>query len=182
MEVSESRVAATVWRAQAAALAEAGAAMLDFLTAVDEPAEGQIEIVLHAVDVDLRRRHLLSTRISRAEPRLDSVVTVYPGAAWHEREVHEMFGVVFDGNPDLRPLLTDGTLDRPLLRTSPLPRRVGTPWPGAVDPADRPASRSGAAAGKVAARPRSRLQPPGVPAEWLPAAAAQAAPVGEVDE
>ena len=143
--------------------------MLDFLTAVDEPADGEIELVLHLVDVDQRARHLLRTRVPREQPHVDSLVDVHRGAAWHEREVHELFGVIFDGNPDMRPLLTDGSADPPLLRTTPLPRRVVTPWPGSVDPADRPAARPGApAAGKVAARPRSRLQPPGIPAEWHP--------------
>ena len=168
MDVDEIEVAASDWRERAAALAAEGAVMLDFLTAVDDPGAGQIELVLHLVDVPGRRRCLVRTRISRAEPHVDSLVEVHPGAAWHEREVHEMFGVRFDGNPDLRPLLTDGTAGHPLLRTTPLPRRVGTPWPGAADPADRPAVRPGAS-GKVAARPRSRLQPPGIPPEWTDA-------------
>jgi NADH-quinone oxidoreductase subunit C len=167
VDVHELSVDADQWRGQAADLVAQGATMLDFLTAVDDPAAGEIELVLHVVDVARRRRQLLRTRIGRGQPRLDSIVAVYPGAAWHEREVHEMFGVRFDGNADLSPLLTDGTVDRPLLRTSPLPRRVATPWPGAVDPADRPATRVSAPAGKVAARPRSRLQPPGIPEEWI---------------
>ena len=167
MHADERAVARDDWLAEAAAVAADGASMLDFLTAVDDPAAGRIEIVLHLVDVPARRRQLLRTWVERSAPHLDSLVSVLPGAAWHEREVHEMFGVQFDGNDDLRPLLTDGTLGYPLLRTTPLPRRVGTPWPGAADPADRPAARSPAAtAGKAAARPRSRLRPPGIPAEW----------------
>ena len=99
-------------------------------------------------------------RVDRDAPVLDSLVGVYPGASWHEREVHEMFGVTFAGNPDLRPLLTTGDAGHPLRRTTPLPARVATPWPGAVEPSDRPAGD------RVAARPRSRPGPPGVPSEW----------------
>ena len=60
----------------------------------------------------------------RDDPALDSVVALYPGAAWHEREVHEMFGVRFMGNPDLSPLLTTGDMGFPLRRTTALPARV----------------------------------------------------------
>jgi NADH-quinone oxidoreductase subunit C len=134
--------------------------MLDMLTAVDDPAGGRIQVVAHLVDVAGCARHLVWTDVDRDAPVLDSLVEVYPGAGWHEREVHEMFGVAFEGNPDLRPLLTTGDTHHPLRRTSPLPARLATPWPGAVDPSDRPAGD------RVAARPRSRPGPPGVPPEW----------------
>ena len=45
------------------------------------------------------------TRVSTAEPRLRSVVEVFPGANFQEREVYDFFGVVFDGHPDLRRIL-----------------------------------------------------------------------------
>ena len=191
MQLSEQDVPSADWRAAATALHAEGATMLDFLTAVDHPDTGEIELVVHLVDVPGRSRHLLRTRIPRERPDADTLIEVLPGAAWHEREVHEMFGVRFLGNPDLRPLLTDGSAPAPpLLRTTALPRRLGTSWPGAVDPADRPAARPQADArpaagqrsatpGKVAARPRSRLGPPGIPAEWgspPPASAAEDSP------
>ncbi|MCU0302107.1 MAG: NADH-quinone oxidoreductase subunit C [Candidatus Nanopelagicales bacterium] len=170
MRCDELAVAATSWRATCAELAADGARMLDFLTCVDEPADARIEVLAHLVDVPGRRRVLVRTTVDRADPELDSVVDVLPGAAWHEREAHEMFGVRFTGNPDLRPLLTTGAMGHPLRRTTPLPSRVQTPWPGASDPAERPPEgppvRPG---GRVAARPRSRLAPPGVLPEWTPA-------------
>jgi NADH-quinone oxidoreductase subunit C len=134
--------------------------MLDMLTAVDDPGNGRIEVVVHLVDVAIRERHLVWTAVDRDDPVLASLVDVYPGAAWHEREVHEMFGVTFSGNPDLRPLLTTAAPGHPLLRTTPLPARMTTPWPGSVEPSDRPAGD------RVAARPRTRAGPPGVPVEW----------------
>ena len=143
-------------------LAAAGATMLDMLTAVDDPSNGRLDVVAHLVDVPSRERHLVWTAVERGDPTLDSLVGVYPGAAWHEREVHEMFGVTFAGNLDLRPLLTTGDAGHPLRRTTALPARVATPWPGSVEPSDRPAGD------RVAARPRSRPGPPGIPTEWQP--------------
>ncbi|HYN56717.1 MAG TPA: NADH-quinone oxidoreductase subunit C [Motilibacterales bacterium] len=160
MHVHEHRVDPDAWLSHCTGLAAAGAAMLDMLTAVDDPGKGRIEVVAHLVDVPARERHLVWTAVDRAAAALASLVGLYPGAAWHEREVHEMFGVTFVGNPDLRPLLTTGDAGHPLRRTTALPARMATPWPGAVEPADRPAD------GRGAARPRSRPGPPGVPPEW----------------
>ena len=144
--------------------------MLDFLAAIDEPGAGEVEVIVHLVDVQRAVRHLVRTRVPREAPVLDSLVTLLPGAGWHEREAHEMVGVRFAGNDDLRPLLSDGSAGHPLRRTTPLPARVQTPWPGAADPADRPPATAAGAPARVAARPRARLQPPGIPPEWGTAA------------
>ncbi len=162
MRAHEHRVDPEQWESSCAGLAATGATMLDMLTAVDAPGNGRIEVVAHLVDVAGGARHLVWTAVNRDVPVLASLVGVYPGAAWHEREVHEMFGVTFAGNPDLRPLLTTGDAGHPLRRTTALPARIATPWPGAVEPSDRPAG------GRVAARPRTRPGPPGVPSEWQP--------------
>ena len=65
---------------------------------------------------------------------VDTWINTYPGANWHEREACEMYGVVFDGHPDLRNIYLPtefegfpGRKDFPLLA-----RRV-KPWPGIVD-------------------------------------------------
>ena len=163
MHVREETVAASDWRGRCAEVIGSGATMLDFLTAVDDPAAAELEVLAHLVDVDGRARHLLRTRVDRDTAELDSLVDLVAGAGWHEREVHEMFGVAFRGNPSLRPLLTTGDMGHPLRRTTPLPARMSTPWPGAFDPSDRPPAQ---ATGRVAARPRSRPAPPGVAAEW----------------
>lgn len=166
MRATDEVVAADRWRARCAELVAAGASMLDFLAAVDEPDDGQVEVVVHLVDVAGGVRHLLRTRVDRSAPSIDSLVTLLPGAAWHEREAHEMVGVTFVGNDDLRPLLTDGSAGHPLRRTTPLPARVQTPWPGSADPADRPPAPVAGVPSRTAVRPRARLQPPGIPAQW----------------
>jgi NADH-quinone oxidoreductase subunit C len=59
---------------------------------------------------------------------------VYPGADWHERETHEMFGIVFEGHPGLRNLyLPSGFEGHPLRKDFPLLARIIKPWPGIVD-------------------------------------------------
>lgn len=65
---------------------------------------------------------------------VDSWVTTYAGAEWHEREAHEMFGVTFTGHPDLRNLyLPSGFEGNPLRKDFPLLARMVKPWPGIVD-------------------------------------------------
>ena len=65
---------------------------------------------------------------------LESINDVYAGANWHERETHEMFGINFEGHPDLRnmylPIDFEG---HPLRKDYPLLARMIKPWPGIVD-------------------------------------------------
>ena len=88
---------------------------------------------------------------------VSSAVGVYRGANWHERETYEMFGVVFEGHPDLRPLpLPDGFEGHPLRKDFVLAARVAKVWPGAKEPGE---SGHGAPS-------RRKMAPPGVPADW----------------
>ncbi len=70
------------------------------------------------------------------QPDVDTVTGIYPGAAWHERETHEMFGQGFTGFVDgtglgLRPLLLpDGFEGTPLRKSFVLAARATRPWPG----------------------------------------------------
>jgi len=142
----------------------------DWLTGVDELADG-FAVVAHLYSLPRRHHVLLRTRVPREAPRLASLTGLYAGAAWHERETFEMFGVVFDGHPDLRPLLLpDGFEGHPLRKDFVLAARVAKPWPGAKEPGE---SDHGAPS-------RRRIRPPGVPdpAEWGPHAASGA---GEPD-
>ena len=59
---------------------------------------------------------------------------VFAGANWHERETHEMFGITFDGHPDLRNLYLPSEFEGyPLRKDFPLLSRMVKPWPGIVD-------------------------------------------------
>lgn len=65
---------------------------------------------------------------------LETLIGVFPGANWHEREIHEMFGISFAGHPYLAKLyLPTGFEGHPLRKDYPLLARHVKPWPGIVD-------------------------------------------------
>ncbi len=68
----------------------------------DEPRLG-----VHYQLLSMRRTERLNvkTRLGADEPHLPTVVDLFPGANFQEREVYDMFGVVFDGHPDMRRIL-----------------------------------------------------------------------------
>jgi NADH-quinone oxidoreductase subunit C len=91
------------------------------LTAVDYPERPQrFEIVYILLSLKHNRRVRLKTMTDEDTP-IASVIDVYSAAGWYEREVWDMFGVLFDGNPDLRRILTDYGFDgHPLRKDFPL--------------------------------------------------------------
>jgi len=67
-------------------------------------------------------------------PSVASWIPVYAGANWHERECHEMFGIGFDGHPDLRNMYLPADFEGyPLRKDFPLLARMVRPWPGIAD-------------------------------------------------
>jgi NADH-quinone oxidoreductase subunit C len=75
------------------------------VTAADYwPRDPRFEIVYHLLSITHRRRLRLKVRASAAD-LVPTVQGIWPAAGWLEREVWDMFGVVFDGHPDLRRLL-----------------------------------------------------------------------------
>jgi len=113
--------------------------------------------VAHVYHLVERRHLLVRTRVPRVDPVLPSAVGIYRGANWHERETYEMFGVIFEGHPNLVPLLLpDGFEGHPLRKDFVLAARVAKVWPGAKEPGE---SGGGAPS-------RRKMAPPGVPADW----------------
>ncbi|MDE0803116.1 MAG: NADH-quinone oxidoreductase subunit C [Acidimicrobiales bacterium] len=87
------------------------------------------------------------------EPVLETLLSIYPGTNWHEREIHEMFGIGFTGHPYLEKLYLPTDFEgNPLRKDFPLLARHVKPWPGIVDvepmpdDADESDDDSGAAA------------------------------------
>jgi len=99
--------------------------MLVDLTAIDwaEGAAPRFTVVYHLFSTtrhDYVRVATLCTGTD-AEPHAPSVVSLWPGANWHERECFDMFGIKFDGHPDLRRILMwDGYPHHPLRKEFPL--------------------------------------------------------------
>ena len=90
------------------------------ITAVDYPGrEKRFEVVYHLLS--MYQNHRLRLRMSvREEDLVASIIDVHPSANWFEREVFDMFGILFSGHPDLRRLLTDyGFRGHPLRKDFP---------------------------------------------------------------
>ena len=137
-----------------------GYELFDLLTAVDLQDEG-FQVVLRLWSVATREGLRLRTRCPHAEPVVPSVVAVFRGAGWHERQVAELFGVVFAGHPAPGPLLLAGdVVGHPLRKDFVLTSRTETPWPGAKEPGESDADLAGAA---VTAGRRRKNLPLGVP-------------------
>lgn len=130
------------------------AGFFDLLTVVDQ-SPGGFEVVVRLWSVARRHGLHLRTSCPRADARVPSLVPAVAGAAWHERAAAELFGLVFEGHPDLRPLLLPaGGVARPLRKEHVLAARTELAWPGAEDPAY---------AGEGGRPPRRRPTPPGAP-------------------
>ena len=91
------------------------------VTAVDWPERTpRFDVVYHFYSTAHLIRVRLKTRVPEAEPMVDSVVSLYGSAHFMERECHDMYGIVFRGNPDLRPiLLYEGFVGHPLRKDYP---------------------------------------------------------------
>jgi len=86
------------------------------VTAVDWLGEPErFEVVYHFYSTRHFSRVRLKTRVTEADPTVDSLTSLYGSAAFMERECHDMYGIVFRGNADLRPiLLYEGFMGHPL--------------------------------------------------------------------
>jgi len=69
------------------------------------PEEPRLGIHYELLSMERADRLNVRTRVSTEEPHVPTVVDLYPTADFHEREVFDMFGVVFDGHPDMRRIL-----------------------------------------------------------------------------
>lgn len=172
------------WAAALGLALSEGFDFFDWLTAVDQTdAEDNpgFDLVCHLMNSATGHssqselaRVLIRTRVPSGQPAV-SATRLWAGAAWHERETYEMFGIDFEDFQDgsglgLRPLLLpNGFEGTPLRKSFVLASRASKPWPGAKEPGE---GGGGAApgAGALKEKPgRRKINAPGVPdSTWGP--------------
>ena len=136
------------WLENAHQLKTAGFTRCEWLTASHNGGDS-FTVTLCLAKADLSERTLFSSTVDTS---VESLISVYPNVAFHEREVAQMFGLRFSGH-ETSELAFETEFDGfPLRRDFALTSRVNTDWPGAVEP-DANATR----------RP---ALPPGIFPEW----------------
>jgi len=100
---------------------EFGFDLLLDVTAVDWPGQNpRFEVVWHFYSTRDHVRVRLKTRVPESDPTVDSLTALYGSAGYMERECHDMYGIAFRGNADLRPiLLYEGFKGHPLRKDYP---------------------------------------------------------------
>jgi NADH-quinone oxidoreductase subunit C len=103
-------------------LRSSGYSVLADVTAVDWfPSEPRFEVVYSLLSYKLRERIRIKVKVSGADPYVESVSAIWPGASPFEREVFDLFGIRFQGHPDLRRiLLPDDWEGHPLRKDYPV--------------------------------------------------------------
>ena len=155
------RVSTDAWRRAGVALRDMGFEYFCFLSAIDwmpspfgkgeddptaPPAERddtvkqgyaggatRMQVLARLVHPTLHVGVNIKCDVADSEPVVESWVSVFAGANWHEREAHEMFGIGFAGHPDLRNMYLPTEFEgHPLRKDFPLLARMVKPWPGIV--------------------------------------------------
>ena len=89
---------------------------LSMISCVDWIDDGKLELVYHLWSYEKKVHAMVKTRIGRVSPRFLSIIPIFQHAQTYEREIHEMFGVHFKGNPRLIPFLLDHWEGMPPMR------------------------------------------------------------------
>lgn len=162
------------WDSAVRGARDEGFTFFDWLTAVDQSDAAEDpghDLVLRLLAPTAEGLHgiRLTTRVPLGGVA-PSLTGVFAGAAWHERETGEMFGIDFAGFDDgtglgLRPLLLpDGFEGHPLRKSFQLAARASKVWPGGKEPGE-----GGEGHRSTGSPSRRRVQAPGVPPpEWGP--------------
>ena len=86
---------------------------------------GRFAVVYHLLSIKHNLRLRLRCRLTEEPPRVPSVTEIWNSADWFEREAFDLFGILFDGHPDLRRILTDyGFIGHPFRKDFPLEGNV----------------------------------------------------------
>jgi NADH-quinone oxidoreductase subunit C len=125
------RVAAERRADTLAALKSLGYAYYSFCCGVDWPDEDRMELFDQVASMSSTVRVTVKCSMPRSAPRVPTAINVYAGAAWHEREAWELFGIQFAGHLKMRRLLLpDWQEGYPMRKDYELRARIEKPWPG----------------------------------------------------
>lgn len=98
-------------------------------TAVDWPEQNKIVSTYHLYSMDQKHKIVVKCELERAKPEIPTVSDLWQGCEWFERETFDMFGIVFEGHPDLRRILmTDDWVGFPLRKDYRDSRIAGKPF------------------------------------------------------
>ncbi len=99
---------------------------VDYSEYGETPWEGpRYAVVYHLLSIRHNHRIRLKCFIDGEPPRIDSVIDIWASANWFEREAFDLFGILFEGHPDLRRILTDyGFVGHPFRKDFPLSGNV----------------------------------------------------------
>tara|TARA_A100001037_G_scaffold112211_1_gene102305 strand:- start:401 stop:1159 length:759 start_codon:yes stop_codon:yes gene_type:complete len=96
--------------------------------------ETRFQLICRVYSISRKIGVMIKADLPDSDPRALSLIPIYAGANWHEREAREMFGLTFDEHPDLRNIYLPGDFEgHPLRKDYPLLSRRMKPWPGIVD-------------------------------------------------
>jgi NADH-quinone oxidoreductase subunit C len=99
--------------------------------------ENRFEVVYHLYSIKHRHAIRIKAEVPEPKPNIDSVMPVWVGANWHERECYDMFGIIFNGHPDLRRiLLPEDWEGYPLRKDYPV-KGPEKEWSGFIEVLDR---------------------------------------------
>ncbi len=99
--------------------------------------ENRFEVVYHLYSIKHRHALRLKAEVPESDPAIDSVVPIWAGANWHEREAYDLVGVTFKGHPDHRRiLLPEDWEGHPLRKDYPV-QGPEKEWPGFIDVLER---------------------------------------------
>jgi NADH-quinone oxidoreductase subunit C len=114
------------WRTESATKSGFSRGVRRGLPQAEAQPERRYAVVYHLLSVSRNERLRLRTYCKGSEPPMvDSVTGIWASAAWFEREAFDLFGILFDGNPDLRRILTDyGFVGHPFRKDFPLSGNV----------------------------------------------------------
>ena len=80
--------------------------MLSCITGIDNgPEAGTMEVIYHLYSIPFNQSLALKVMLPRENPEIESVTSIWKSANWLEREVFDMFGIIFKNHPDLRRIL-----------------------------------------------------------------------------